>query len=114
RVKLQIRWKVGSSFGDAYSLIKDKKEEGTFASSAFSITPERKNEVGFSPPYMADISVLISSKNIPIVSNAEEFARAFSNLTAITIRGTTYEQDLIKLKQLDNLPFTITYIPSSQ
>src|SRR5258706_10511211 len=33
RVTLQIRWKVGTSFGDAYSLIKDKKEEGTFASS---------------------------------------------------------------------------------
>jgi len=114
RVTLQIRWKVGSSFGDAYSLIKDKKAEGTFASSAFSITPERKKEVGFSPPYMADISVLISSKNIPIVSDAEEFDRAFSNLTAITIKGTTYEQDLIKLKELDNLPFTLTYIPSSQ
>ncbi len=114
RVALQIIWKEGTSFGDIYALIKDKKEAGTFAISAFSITPERKQEVGFSPPYMSDISVLIASKNIPIVGNKEEFDRVFSKLTAITIKGTTYEQDLLKLKGGGTLPFAISYIPSSQ
>src|SRR5258705_6699508 len=114
RVTLQIDWKEGPSFGDTYALIRDKKEEGTFGISAFSITPERKQEVGFGPPYMSDISVMIASKNIPIVGNAEEFDRVFSQLTAITIKGTTYEQDLLRLKDLNNLPFTIAYIPSSQ
>jgi signal transduction histidine kinase len=113
-VRLQITWKEGTSFGDIYALIKNKKEEGTFAISAFSITPERQREVAFSPPYMSDISVMIASKNIPIVGNAEEFDSVFSNLTAVTIQGTTYEQDLLKLKEGGNLPFTISYIPSSQ
>ncbi len=70
RVALQILWTEGSSFGDTYATIKDKKEPGTFGISAFSITPERQREVGFGPPYMSDISVLIASNNIPIVGNS--------------------------------------------
>jgi signal transduction histidine kinase len=38
----------------------------------------------------------------------------FSKLTALTIKATTYEQDILRLKNEENLPFKIDYIPSSQ
>ncbi len=113
-IDLKIAWKEAHDFGDTYTSIRDKKEEGTFGISAFSITPERQLEVGFSPSYMSDISVMISSKDIPVVQSMEEFDRIFSKLTAVTIKETTYEQDLIKLKSISNLPFAIKYIPSEQ
>jgi signal transduction histidine kinase len=114
KIRVSLRWVMANSFGDIYDRVRRGNEEGIFGVSAFSITPERQREVGFSPPYMTDISVLISSNNIPIVNDKEEFNRVFSNLTAITITRTTYEQDLLTLKKGSNLDFKMTYIPSSQ
>ncbi len=114
QVNLHIKWKEAQDFGNTYSTIRDGQREGTFGVSAFSITPEREQEVSFTPPYMNDICVLISSQNIPIVKSAEEFDLLFSKLTALTIRETTYEHDLKKLKKEKNLSFAINYIPSSE
>lgn len=112
---VQLNWKEAKNFGDTYGLIRDKPDEdGIFGVSAFSITPERENEVAFAPPYMTDITVLITSKNVPIVKSAEDFNSVFSRLTCITIRETTYEHDLLKLRDAAKLSFPVTYIPSSQ
>jgi signal transduction histidine kinase len=112
--ELTINWVEAKSFDNTYASIRYKKENGSFGASAFSITPARLQEIDFSPPYMSDISVLISSKNVPIVKNLEEFNKVFSNLTAITIKQTTYEHDLLKMKHQGNLPFKIQYIPSHE
>jgi signal transduction histidine kinase len=112
-VDLKLNWEEAKSFSNTYMLIRDRKQPGTFGASAFSITQSRQQEVDFSPPYMSDISVLITSKNVPIVRNLEEFNLVFSRLTAITIKQTTYEQQLLKIQEEGNLPFDIHYIPSS-
>jgi signal transduction histidine kinase len=113
-VDLQVVWKEAKSFGDSYARIRDDQQNGTFAVSAFSVTPERQKDVGFAPPYMSDISVLITSKGIPIVQTREEFNEVFSKLTAVTIHETTYEDDIKRLKLEGNLPFKTQYIPSSE
>ncbi len=113
-IKLNVVWKEAKSFGDTYESIRVKQENGTFGISAFSITPERRRYVDFTMPYMADISVLITSENIPIVKNSQEFNSLFSRLTAITIQQTTYERDILNLKRDRRLPFKIKYIPSSE
>lgn len=113
-VDLQIVWKEAKSFGDAYARIRDDHQDGTFAVSAFSVTPERQKDVSFAPPYMSDISVLITSKGIPIVQTREEFNTVFSKLHAVTIHETTYEDDIKRLKAEGNLPFKTQYIPSSE
>lgn len=113
-VSLQVVWREGKSFGDTYNIIRNSQQPGVFGVSAFSVTPERQQDVAFSKSYMSDISVLITSKNIPIVQTREEFNEVFSKLTAITIEATTYEQDILKLKRDGNLDFKVEYIPSSQ
>jgi signal transduction histidine kinase len=113
-VSLRMVWKEGRSFGDTYRTVKESYQPGNFGISAFSITPERQAEIKFSKSYMSDISVLITSKNIPIVQTREEFNKVFSNLTAVTIEATTYEQDILKLKREGNVTFKIEYIPSSK
>lgn len=113
-IDLQIVWKEATSFNEVYTNISEKKENGTFGASAFSITADRRKEVLFAPSFMADISVMVTSEDVPIVKSIEEFNTVFSNLTAITIKGTTYEQDIIKLKSAGNLTFPIRYIPSSK
>jgi signal transduction histidine kinase len=112
-VDLQLNWKEGNSFADTYREIKHANQPGIFGVSAFSVTPERQREVQFSKPYMSDISVLITSKDIPIVQSMDEFRSVFSLLTAVTIDATTYEHDLLKLKAEHLINFKIDYIPSS-
>jgi signal transduction histidine kinase len=111
-IDLTIRYKEAQSFNDTYLSVREGKPDLTFGVSAFSITEKRKAEVGFSPPYMSDISVLITSDNIPILTTTEQFNTLLPKLTAITIEGTTYEQELIRLQTQGGLPFELRYIPS--
>src|SRR5690242_17279888 len=99
KIDLTLVWKEGASFENTYQTVRDSKGSGVFGASTFSITAERKKEIGFTPPYMPDITVLISSKNIPIVKDEEEFDKIFPSLQAITIKGTTVEEDLLSLKK---------------
>ncbi|MBI1767223.1 MAG: transporter substrate-binding domain-containing protein [Bacteroidetes bacterium] len=114
-VELQFQWKKVKSFNEVYDQIRNKSEINSFGTSGISVTEARQNEVGFSPSYMADIAVLISSQNVPIVENVEEFVRVFRHLTAVTVQKSTLENDLLKLKSAaGNLSFPIKYVRSSQ
>jgi signal transduction histidine kinase len=114
KIDLTIHWVKAESFVDTYNTVRDQAVNGTFGASVFSITSERQREVAFTPPYMSDISVLISSYDVPIVKSAPEFDAAFRNLKAITIEGTTYEHDLHLIRDQRKLDFKIEYIPSSE
>ena len=114
KIDLTVHWVEQGSFLETYQRIRERKTSGTFGASVFSITAERQREVGFTPPYMSDISVLISSYDVPIVKDAREFDKIFSDLRAITIEGTTYEQDLKLIREQRKTHFQIEYIPSSE
>lgn len=114
KVDITIYWVERSSFVDTYEAIRDRKTGGSFGASVFSITPQRQQEVGFTPPYMSDISVLISSYDVPVVKDAREFDEVFTDLRAITIEGTTYEQDLKLIREQRKTHYQIEYIPSSE
>ena len=113
-VDLAVRWKEAASFSHAFNAITEKNSGPTFGLSAFSITQKRDEHVDFSPPYMSDISVLITSENIPAISNASALHALLPHLEAITIKETTYEQELLRLQFEGGLPFQITYIPSKE
>lgn len=114
KIDLTIHWVEQNSFLDTYQQVRDRTSGGIFGASVFSITSERQREVGFTPPYMTDISVLISSYDVPIVKDAREFDEVFADLKAITIEGTTYEQDLKLIREQRKTHFQIEYIPSSE
>ncbi len=110
--ELKVVWKEARTFADTYLTIRDGHYPGVLGSSAFTVTAQRQTEVDFAPPYMPDISVLITSDDVPIVHSAEEFNVLVKSLTAITIKQTTYEAELRRLKEDANLQFDIRYIPS--
>jgi len=113
-VDLHINWVQATSFGNTLNLIKNERSSGFFGCSAFSITEERKQAVAFSTPYLADIAVLVSSENAPIISNEGEFKTVFSNFTGISIKGTTYEKKLKEIRKRFDMNFKIVYISSSK
>jgi signal transduction histidine kinase len=111
-VKVDVKWIQPESFKSAFDLIALNNSSGMFAASAFSITEDRMEKVDFTEPYLSDISVLISNSTVPVVRSIEEFDSVFQNLTAITIEGTTYENDLKEINDSRRLDFKILYIPS--
>lgn len=112
-IDLTINWTKAESFSGLYEKIRDTKEN-CIGTSAFSVTDSRKQEVKFSPTYMSDITVLITSDDLPIVGSTQEFNDMLPKLTAIAIKKTTYEDELMKMKNEGNVPFNIKYIHSSE
>lgn len=107
QVDLKLRWKKHKQFRDCYAAIKTMKD-GAIACAGFSITESRKKVLQFSPAYMPDIEILITSRNVPVFNNITAFAQMIPKLKAITIRNTTFEQnfkDLIKTKALPKLSY---------
>ena len=111
-IDLTIEFKRAIGFSSLYQTIKNGKS-GEFGACSFSITELRKKEVSFSPKYMPDIQVLINSNNVPIAQNEAEFKTIFSKLTAVAVQNTTFEVDILKLKEI--IPaLEIEYVTSSQ
>lgn len=113
QVKLEIEWSEARSFSDVFDQVSHSEDASLFGASALSMTPERRTEVNFSPAYLADISVLITSDDVPLMESWEEFYRLAGTLKAVTIRGTTYETQLKMMKEEGRFAYQFEYIPSS-
>ncbi|EAY27325.1 SpoIIE family protein phosphatase [Microscilla marina] len=87
-VKTQLNFALQNSFGEVYSQVKNGPS-GTFAASSFSVTSARRKEVQFSPIYMPDISIVISSNNLPILADTNDINASFDSLTVVQVPNST-------------------------
>ena len=99
KIEVKLSFHYLQDFGELYQLVKGGYS-GTFAVSSFSITEERKKEIQFSPAYMPDIEVLVSSKNLPIIKDTAELATKFKGITAVRMPRTTFATNLAQLERL--------------
>ena len=100
QIEIKRNYVKAKSFSALYNNIKSNAQSGEFASCSFSMTPERMEEVQFSPKYMPDIEVLICSHNIPIATDTAHFIELFKNKTAFTIENTTFDDDVKRIKNI--------------
>lgn len=114
KADVTLEWKESESFGALCELIRSGKNPNIFGASAFSITDDRRQTMAFTPAYMSDITVLLTSGNIPIADNLDAFYKSLPSLKAITIEETTYEQELFRLRNASGIDFPIEYIHSSE
>lgn len=91
---LVVKWKDAASFNGIYDQIRNASESGLFGWSFFSITPERKHEVQFTPPYMPDINVLVTNDLMPLFADERAFLDTIPYLHGYTMRHTAMEQDM--------------------
>lgn len=97
-ISLEIEWKKIPSFRQMLKATRMSKH-GVFGMAGISITDERKKVYGFSPAYMPDIEIIISSQNVPLFSEISSFKDKIPSLKAITVKNTTYEANLKDLKK---------------
>ena len=97
-VDLTINWVDAGAFEPIYPAIKTSGEKGLFAMSYYSITAERKAEVKFSPPYMPDLNILVTSNNLPVFNDESAFIKKMNGYAGYTMARTTMEEDMNKLR----------------
>ena len=95
-ITVNVSFHYRQDFGELYQLVKGGYS-GTFAASSFSVTEERKNEIQFSPVYMPDIEVLISSKDLPIIKRKNEITQSFKGAKGVTVSRSTVSSNLKRL-----------------
>jgi ABC-type amino acid transport substrate-binding protein len=98
-IDLTINWVDAGSFESIYPYIKQSKEKALFGLSFYSITDERKQDVKFSPPYMPDLNILVTNNNLPVYATGGDFIKDLSKMKGFTMKKTTMEEDIQKLKR---------------
>ena len=111
-VKISVKYKLFDSFAQLYDSIL-VAPSGVFAVSSMSITPKRLRVLKFSPPYMRDTEVIISSRQLPVIKDTADFVKQFEGMTAIVVRNTTYEENLQKLKNTVLPKLKIVYVANT-
>ncbi|MFY0690180.1 MAG: transporter substrate-binding domain-containing protein [Cyclobacteriaceae bacterium] len=71
---------------------------GVFGLSNISITEDRKAEYAFSPSYLDNISVLLTSNQVASLSSMDEIQTAFAGMKAYTIEGSTQKLRIEKIR----------------
>ncbi|NOS57407.1 MAG: hypothetical protein HOP37_14275, partial [Cyclobacteriaceae bacterium] len=100
-------------FVDVLERVKSTSNKNRFGIAGFSFTEERKGFMKFSPSYMADIAVLVSTPDIPIVRSKDDLKKNLKGATALTAQGTVLEKELTQLRDENNMQFKIEYTGGS-
>lgn len=112
-IKINGTYKVvqGGDFQKFLDEVKDGSG-GVFGLNTTTIKEERKTFLSFSPAVLNNISVLISHKSVPTLSNINSISTEFSSLEAYTAPGTTYEKRIMDLKSNDFPSLKVNLVPS--
>lgn len=111
-VEIELRWLETDSFSGVLETVINGSG-GTFGSSSISITEERRKLFNFTPPYLADVAVLITNSNLPIALTEDELRKILEGNTAISIANTTLTSSLIRLRDQLGVDFEIDYVRNS-
>ena len=95
-VEIAYDFKADKEFFKIMDAVKAK--ESVLGAASVTITKAREKELDFSAPYMRNKSVLVSPLEFATLDSYSEFEKVFSNGTAVVIRETTHEQELMAIK----------------
>lgn len=64
-----------------------------------SITEERKKVLKFTPPYLKNITVLLTNQSSPAIKDLNQLNNTHANFSAEILKGSTHEQYIEKIKK---------------
>jgi len=110
-VRLTVDWIEVPKFEELLPYVARTRQAGVFGWGYFSITDERRRQVRFTPPYMPDLSVLVTNSSVPeLKSDAAAVARLRDG-EAFTMRNTTMADDVAALRQRLG-PVPLRFLPN--
>lgn len=96
-VEIDLNFHVEKEFFKIFDAV--KQNQNALGSASITITDQRSQEVDFSAPYLSNKSVLVSPLSFNTLSSYSDFGEVFSEGTAVVIRETTHEKELMSIKQ---------------
>ncbi|MDW3209347.1 MAG: ATP-binding protein [Reichenbachiella sp.] len=111
-VHIQYNWIEWNTLAEIFVQIQTKEHAGDIGLDIISWTADRERNVKFSEPYFPDFQVLITHRSNPSVLHENEFMSPYNDYTAISVLGTTYDQNLKKIRD-QGAHFDIRYIEQS-
>lgn len=111
-IKLEIEWINVGDFDRIFEEVEDGSH-GEFGVSTISITDDRAERVNFTPPYLADIQVLVTNKNFSLANTSIQLENLLDEKSAHSIPNTTLEKGLIELKSKLNINFDVSYVSNT-
>lgn len=98
-IQLEYVLNQHESFSEFYETVKSSKSN-TLGAGTVTIKKERASELNFSPAYLKNESVLISSGKANYLSDMQMFESNFKGYTAIAAENSVHHKHLLKLKEL--------------
>jgi ABC-type amino acid transport substrate-binding protein len=96
-VELGLRFAEEPDWSAFYARVRDG-EGGVFGLGNVTITEERRNELQFTPPYMANVAVLVTHRDVPELGAVDDVREHFAGLAGLAFRGTLHERRLRALR----------------
>jgi ABC-type amino acid transport substrate-binding protein len=86
-----------NDFAQFYSDVRNIRN-ASMGAGTVTITSDRAREVRFSSPYLKNKPLLISSINIPTLTDISRIAEAFDGKIAVIVKGSVHEKWINKIK----------------
>ncbi|MFK7953889.1 MAG: transporter substrate-binding domain-containing protein [Ekhidna sp.] len=84
---------------NAFIELMKKSRGGVFGIGDISITDDRKSYFEYSPPYISNVSLLITSKPVSNLSSIENIGTEFAGMTCVVQNGTSHHKWVTKLQK---------------
>lgn len=112
-IKISVTYKAKNpnDFTKFLEEVKNAKG-GVFGLSNTTITTARKSSYNFSPPYITNIGMILSSNAVPTMTNMADIATKFKGMTAVTVKNSTNEKRILDIKESYFPDLKIEYVPS--
>lgn len=86
---------------------------GVFGLGNITITPERELTYDFSPPFLNNLTFILTHSSIPELSSLRLIGQQFKGMKAVTVKGSTNEKVILQIKEKYFPGLPIVYVPSS-
>lgn len=110
-VTMKYQTENANDFTAYLKQVKDAKG-GVFGVSNTTITAQRKQAYNFSPPYIKNISMILSHPSVPELAQIDKIATTFPGFKAITVKGSTNEARILNIKAKYFPGLVIEYVSS--
>jgi serine phosphatase RsbU (regulator of sigma subunit) len=98
-VNIKLIWKKAETTDDFYEAV-GRGDRGSIGVGAVTITEDKKHHFKYSPPYMSDMSVIVSNEQVKDCATMEDFRATFGAMEAVSIEHSFYDKYLAQLQKI--------------
>ncbi|ELR69875.1 serine/threonine protein kinase [Fulvivirga imtechensis AK7] len=98
-----------SNYPEFLKVVKESRG-GVFGLNTTTITEKRKGIYEISPPFITNVSMLVSNAAAPALGSLQELPSKFENMIALTVRNSSNESSLLAWKKKYYPAMKIEYV----